>query len=173
MDLRDLLLTDTNEVEEVEVKVKPNPIPVEIEKHEKTFFCEKCLTTFAAKANLRVHIETVHAKLQPFRCCKCDRSFGTNSSMTRHNRIVHQQLKPYNCVTCNKSFATKSCLKRHRFALHKEKDSKSDFSTGSSRSSLGEGAKILSSRCVSPSKSWSSASPISWCNEPSFASSDI
>ncbi|KAJ8905214.1 hypothetical protein NDN08_001723 [Rhodosorus marinus] len=151
-----------------EVQVKPLPSPVGLEKNEKNFFCSKCLTNFAAKANLRVHVETVHSGLQPYTCGKCDRSFGTNSSMTRHNRIVHQQLKPYDCVKCSRSFATKSCLKRHRVALHKDKDDKSDLSSGSPRSSLGDGAKSFSSQCPSPSKSWSKESPVSWCNEPSF-----
>mmetsp|Transcript_39311 Transcript_39311/g.155955 ORF Transcript_39311/g.155955 Transcript_39311/m.155955 type:complete len:175 (-) Transcript_39311:123-647(-) len=168
MDLCNLLQSDTSDIEEVEVK--PLPIPVGFEKHEKNFFCAKCLTNFAAKANLRVHVETVHSGLQPYKCRKCNRSFGTNSSMTRHNRIVHQQLKPYDCVDCNRSFATKSCLKRHRFALHKDKDNKSDLSSGSPSSSLGDGAKSSNSRCRSPGLSWSKGSPESWCIEPSFTS---
>mmetsp|Transcript_65 Transcript_65/g.179 ORF Transcript_65/g.179 Transcript_65/m.179 type:complete len:147 (-) Transcript_65:305-745(-) len=86
---------------------------------EKEHFCPQCLTVFASKANLKVHIRTVHHGLQPYQCPDCERTFGTRSSMRRHHRIVHKQLRPHKCAECSRIFSTKSCLKRHCLTIHK------------------------------------------------------
>lgn len=84
----------------------------------KEFFCDTCLSAFATKANLKVHVQTVHMGLRPYVCEMCGRSFGTNSSMRRHQKILHQSERPYTCTVCSKRFATRSCIRRHYVKVH-------------------------------------------------------
>lgn len=49
--------------------------------------CPLCGKIFAAPANVKVHIDTVHNKLKRIRCRYCGRAFGQHSSRARHERM--------------------------------------------------------------------------------------
>ena len=53
--------------------------------------CTICEKTYATKAILETHIETVHEKKKQYQCEKCENSFTTKYSLKYHTKAVHEK----------------------------------------------------------------------------------
>ena len=99
--------------------------------------CSTCTKTFASKAGLRTHEQTINcsssdmlyaSKSKPLKCKKCpkQKAFTKKSEYDRH-MLIHlpgDAGKPYKCDSCSKRFSQKSNMTRHMTTckLCKQKD---------------------------------------------------
>ena len=89
--------TDRLRKHEVEVhglkKVAKNP-KKEVKSDEEDYLCDLCPKTFRLKANLRMHKQSVHENIRPFKCDECGKSFTTRTALDSH-RNTHTGARPY------------------------------------------------------------------------------
>ena len=83
--------------------------------HNKCIQCEK---GFVQASKLKIHVETVHKKLKPFKCNKCNHSCTQKGNLRQHDIIVHQKKKDFICSFCGKGFPMNSFLQTHVAACH-------------------------------------------------------
>ncbi|KAM3181877.1 hypothetical protein ACTXT7_013491 [Hymenolepis weldensis] len=95
--------------------IKPNPS----DRGLTTLKCNLCEKSFTRRANLRVHVDSVHKNPKSFECDICGKSFNQARYMKAHVEAVHEKVKSVQCLECNKFFGSKSNLKRHVDRIHK------------------------------------------------------
>ena len=68
----------------------------------KPFKCnyEDCLKTFASKHDLKVHVNSIHLNLRPFKCHQCHASFNQKVNLERHFKSFEKR-KNIECHICN------------------------------------------------------------------------
>ena len=72
----------------------------------KNFNCEFCDLGFANKANLKIHITSIHEGKR-HNCVICDKTYATKAILETHIETVHEKKKQYQCEKCENSFTTK------------------------------------------------------------------
>jgi uncharacterized Zn-finger protein len=98
-----------------------SPSIVNRKRNNKPAKCSICDASFTRKANLNLHIASVHeGKKQSFICSICDSSFTQSKNLRAHVATVHEGRKTRKCSICNKRFAYSRDLKRHIARIHKE-----------------------------------------------------
>ena len=82
--------------------------------------CKECSQTYATKATLRKHMQTVHGVgRKRYFCTICLKEFKDNNVLRKHRLYVHDEVsKWHDCKNCDKRFKTGSDLRRHEFAAH-------------------------------------------------------
>mmetsp|Transcript_21892 Transcript_21892/g.53496 ORF Transcript_21892/g.53496 Transcript_21892/m.53496 type:complete len:233 (-) Transcript_21892:165-863(-) len=83
--------------------------------------CPICGSSFKKRANLKRHVQTVHARQKDFKCPVCISSFSQKAHRDRHIRTVHGQEKKHSCHICGKSFTLRFSLDRHAQRFHSQK----------------------------------------------------
>ena len=76
-------------------------------------FCDK---QFTLKANLKVHVETVHEGIK-IKCDKCDYKTGQKVSLRRHQQSMHGGMR-IKCSFCEKEYKWEVDLRRHTRSYH-------------------------------------------------------
>ena len=79
----------------------------------------KLLTKKSNKANLKMHIESVHEQKKPFKCNICDVGFSHKGYLDKH---IHEEKKPFKCNDCGTSYSRKGNLNRHIKSVHERKE---------------------------------------------------
>merc|ERR1712150_105752 len=75
--------------------------------------CEHCSYTSRYKANLTLHIESVHNKIRNFKCDECSQSFAQNIVLQRHVKAKHTNVRDWSCEECDYAAFKKQDLVRH------------------------------------------------------------
>ena len=104
---------------------------------EKKYTCEKCLSKFATKDDLRHHLKS-HSEVRNYGCDKCEAKFKTKKDLGRH-LIIHTLDRPHICPwkDCDKCYKQIGHLTNHVKRVHdKQRDFKCEncplsFSTNS------------------------------------------
>ena len=84
----------------------------------KPFKCTECQSSFAYKVLLQDHVNAKHLKSKPFKCDQCSYSASSKTNLDKHDKYVHQKLRPHNCSDCGKTFLNKSGLQVHVNVVH-------------------------------------------------------
>ncbi|XP_037033364.1 zinc finger protein 816-like [Bradysia coprophila] len=113
--------------------------------------CHICSKVYSTKQSLKLHNQSVHMHLRPFKCELCQRSFADKYTLTTHTRI-HSGSRPYACPYCEKNFVQHSALTKHKRVHTKEKPFKCEicFKAFSDRSSLIPHRKLHTGVCDRP-----------------------
>ena len=76
--------------------------------------CHICNKIFSNRNNLKIHIQTIHHKILPFKCSYpgCNKNYPNNSRYEVHMR-THLGIKPFKCSLCDKQFNESGNLKAH------------------------------------------------------------
>jgi len=74
--------------------------------------CHQCHETFKNKANLVIHINTLH-NTKSILCDICGKGFNLDSRLQVHRARHFPELQTYLCDTCGKSFPLRSDLTQH------------------------------------------------------------
>ena len=89
------------------------------------FVCQDCGKSFIAKANLRLHILSLHSdpteKAKNMISCShpgCDYSAINKSHLISHNKRVHLKKKNFQCPLCPKSFFSRQTFDEHTNGVH-------------------------------------------------------
>ena len=80
---------------------------------EKNYNCDSCEKSFAASANLKRHIKTVHEGQMDYKCVSCGKSFTQSGNLKNHIKTIHEGQKNYTCPHCKQAFYQKSNFERH------------------------------------------------------------
>lgn len=82
--------------------------------------CKLCSKKFSSPTGLKVHIETIHEKVQVYECPECKETFNQKGNMQNHFRRVHQgdEARKLLCDICNKGFICPSDLRKHVERVH-------------------------------------------------------
>ena len=117
-------------------------------KKKEWILCTICTKKLSTNVTLRIHINTVHEKLKPFKCHLCKKAFGYKShledhtmqhnktdasvcqycrkrfshqrSLTMHIKASHLKLDQYKCHICFKSFCTRVYARKHVISVHEK-----------------------------------------------------
>ena len=76
----------------------------------KMISCRECSYSVEKKADLKVHILSVHPK--QYDCNNCGKIFDSRLEFELHQK-VHTAIKPFNCELCDHTFYTKWRLDKH------------------------------------------------------------
>ena len=79
--------------------------------------CKDCGLLFAKSYNLKIHHDTIHKKLKPFRCQECGKWFGRKDHLVKHIKI-HAKQRNKKCQVCGKCFSLNSDLIEHNKVVH-------------------------------------------------------
>ena len=74
----------------------------------------------------RMHIETVHMKLEKYCCPICDEKFVTQHQMEVHRDKIHDGLTEWMCNLCGAKLAS-----RHQYNAHMKRHSMSEVKVSS------------------------------------------
>ena len=89
--------------------------------------CQHCQKSFTSIQTLKVHVNSVHLKINKYKCDICDYRCNQISNLKQHQRNRHYQRlekgsnSELQCVECGKSFKSQTGLKMHFEAIHSEK----------------------------------------------------
>ena len=87
---------------------------------QQIFKCFICDGEFGQKAELRVHIDSVHDG-KKFKCSSCEYVTAFNQNLTKHIEAVHEGIR-YNCTICDDvSYTQKQQLNKHIKSVHEGK----------------------------------------------------
>ena len=100
-----------------EEKIKKELYP-ENHKTEIGFPCLSCEKVFPKKANLNVHIKSVHLKIKSFQCELCQAAFATKCTLKQHIFGVHEKMRNFECQFCHLKFFTKDKMASHIVVVH-------------------------------------------------------
>ena len=83
-------------------------------------YCPHCEYKTYNKANLNIHIESVHLGLRLHKCDECGKGFTQGSHLKTHRKNVHLKEKDprFQCDECSKSFNSNQQLRSHQIRLH-------------------------------------------------------
>lgn len=84
----------------------------------KPYKCTECSASFAQKEVLKYHMNSLHLNIKPFKCEECYRSFASKPNLKEHINGVHLKKRPFNCSDCAKSFLLKTGLTTHCNSVH-------------------------------------------------------
>ena len=103
-----------------EEKPKNEKVQKEVKEVPKNYDCnfKECEASYKTKHGLKLHIDSKHLNLKPFKCTECQSSFLRSSHLQRHKNAVHLNLKPFSCTECPSSFAQNCQLQQHINAVH-------------------------------------------------------
>ncbi|XP_063700978.1 zinc finger protein 700-like [Culicoides brevitarsis] len=76
--------------------------------------CDICQKLFMEKKNVRLHIESVHLRLQKLRCAKCDAKFFSDSGYRYHMTKFHKNHETFKCQECDYETKVRFMLTRHQ-----------------------------------------------------------
>lgn len=76
--------------------------------------CDICQKLFMEKKNVRLHIESVHLRLQKLRCAKCDAKFFSDSGYRYHMTKFHKNHETFKCQSCDYETKVRFMLTRHQ-----------------------------------------------------------
>ena len=75
---------------------------------KKKYPCTVCEKKFSRKDYWKLHIESVHEGIKPFKCQMCDKNFPLSHSLKVHVKYVHERTGPlpklWQCDQCEKKF---------------------------------------------------------------------
>ena len=89
-----------------------NSLNVEPSNASNSFTCPTCEKIFKHKQLLKVHIQTVHLRIKPYKCNQCDFTSARKSHLTTH-KFNHTGEKPFKCSQCDFASAYKNRLNTH------------------------------------------------------------
>ena len=84
--------------------------------------CETCHKVFTRATSLRVHQQTIHEKIRPYKCPKCPNvAFKQQGHLNDHIAFKHakDRKKDYKCNLCARRFLKQYMLNRHQRIAHK------------------------------------------------------
>ena len=82
-----------------------------------SFECEICKTRFIRKADLKVHIKSIHTTQERLKCDLCSAEFKHNKNLDRHRLEKHTEVDTTSkCPDCGKVFKHKRNMKRHQLS---------------------------------------------------------
>lgn len=81
--------------------------------------CEICGESIR-RVNLKVHIDSVHRGILPFKCNICGIYFDTRKRGIRH-LAAHSSVSAFNCHICAKGYCDQRVLKNHYASAHNTK----------------------------------------------------
>merc|ERR1712141_816932 len=90
--------------------------------------CEMCGKIFRSKANLEVHVNSLHNGIK-YKCQLCDMPFMQLRTLNKRVKLIHgihEGLK-FKCEACNDSFKSKSHLLRHVKIIHEKQRQKCEI----------------------------------------------
>ena len=58
--------------------------------------CDMCDKAYVRKAELDVHIDTVHKQLKNYQCPQCGKWYGRSEHLRRHMKTIHDMPMPAN-----------------------------------------------------------------------------
>ena len=79
--------------------------------------CEECGKKYSQKADLKIHIMSVHRNEKPFKCKNCDKAFSGAKTLSDHQRQAHDRQI---CKICDRSLQNVLYLRRHMVFDHDE-----------------------------------------------------
>merc|ERR1711971_276698 len=78
--------------------------------------CDQCESSFDRPIGLKIHIDTIHLGLKPYKCTQCDAAYGHKGDLNKHIKCVHENA--FVCSKCNKSYASTQALMDHIASIH-------------------------------------------------------
>lgn len=91
---------------------------------ERTIACLNCNSKYFTEADMRAHVERIHATDLPHGCDECGKRFLKKGQLVNHV-VTHAERRPFTCEVCHKSFKNKYYLKYH-LGLHEKKSQKQE-----------------------------------------------
>ena len=80
------------------------------------YVCQDCGYRSTCRANLKIHIDSVHKKIK-HPCPKCEKSFAQRASLYLHKKNIHEGIR-YLCDFCDHKAGTKGNLRLHTSKVH-------------------------------------------------------
>ena len=80
--------------------------------------CNECGHEARCPADLKIHVNSVHLKLKPYKCDQCDFAAGDPSALRGHVKAVHEKIM-HQCDFCDYRSAYKPHVTRHIKKQHK------------------------------------------------------
>ena len=82
-------------------------------------FCPNCHLFFSTSDNLKVHLQTIHSKLEighdyGMLCNECNKVFKTKRSLYTHRKEMHlSTATPRTCIVCGPTIRQRHCLPKN------------------------------------------------------------
>jgi uncharacterized Zn-finger protein len=79
---------------------------------ERPYKCDQCQKSFAQKANYNSHLKTHDTKA--YVCKSCHLPHSSAAKLRVHEDTAHPEIRPYRCCHCRKSFKQSHSLDVHK-----------------------------------------------------------
>ncbi|XP_064110519.1 zinc finger and SCAN domain-containing protein 12-like isoform X1 [Macrobrachium nipponense] len=112
--------TECDDVFDTFMQLRQHCLVIHMGIEREQYICKLCNKKFSSPTGLKVHVETIHEKVQVFECPTCKETFNQKGNMQNHFRRVHQgdEARKLLCDICNKGFICPSDLRKHVERVH-------------------------------------------------------